>query len=118
MSKQRTKAGVEGTTSGGPWKESEAREMLREWKQSGLSGAAFARGRGIPESRLWYWSKRLREVPKSEQVSFVPVAVSAPGGRAQIEIEHAGVIVRVREELGPEQIGRLVRALSSGQGPC
>ena len=38
---------------------SDGRSLVQEWRESGLSGRAFARSRGIGEFRLWYWKNRV-----------------------------------------------------------
>lgn len=102
------------------WKEPEAREALAAWRRSGLSAAAFSASRGFSEARLWYWSRRMGvEAPKKEgAVSFVPVMLGEAGRARQIEIERSGVVLRVREDLGVEQIARLVAALAGVGTAC
>jgi hypothetical protein len=99
------------------WKESEAREALAQWRRSGLSASAFATRHGYSETRLWYWSKRLGADCAEPEVSFVPVRLEARASR-QVEIEHGGVVLRVREDLGAEQIARLVTALAAARQGC
>ena len=91
--------------------------MLAEHRQSGLSTAAFARRSGFLVSRLAYWQKRLGN-SQSTPVKFVAVQLTASAARAQIEIEHEGVIVRVREDLDVAHVARLVRALAHAAQPC
>jgi len=106
------------------WREPEARAILREWRRSGLSADAFARSRGFSSMRLWYWQKRLggSEAPSTEVVKFVALAVPSPAAASmmarQIEIEHGGVRLRVREDLDVAHVARLVSALAGVNGPC
>ena len=99
------------------WTEDEARAVLAEHRQSGLSAAAFARRSGFLVSRLAYWQKRLGD-SQSTSVQFVSVPLAASAARAQIEIEHQGVLVRVREDLDVAHVARLVRALARAAQPC
>jgi transposase-like protein len=91
------------------WTETEARAALAEWKQSGASMEAFAREHGFSPHRLSYWRTRLAE---TGEVAFVPV-VSSVRSDAVIEIEGAGILVRVREGLDAEQLARVVAAVAA-----
>jgi hypothetical protein len=101
------------------WKEPEAREALASWRRSGLSAGAFCAREGYSQTRLRYWSERLSEQSaRSSSVSFVPVALGDIRRAHQIEIEHAGVVLRVREDLDVAQLARLVAALGAGEPSC
>ena len=102
------------------WREPEARKALAEWRQSGLSAAAFCAREGYSQTRLRYWSERLGEEQSAQatSVSFVPVAWEDARQDGQIEIEHVGVVVRVREGLDVEHVARLVAALASRRPTC
>lgn len=88
------------------WTEKQGRAALDELARSGLSGAAFARSKGVSEKRLGYWRKRLAE----PAVEFVSVALPTVAA-AQIEIQHGDVVLRVREDIDVEHVARLVGAL-------
>lgn len=115
---------VQGTRSSGrgwkQWKESEAREALASWRRSSLSAAAYCSREGYSVARLRYWSERLQDVapPIPAPVSFVPIKVSDIRGARQLEIEHAGVVVRVREDLDVGHVARLVAALAAVETSC
>ena len=47
-------------------------KVLSRWKASGKSAGVFAREAGIPESRLWYWKRRIGD---AETPTFVPVRI-------------------------------------------
>ena len=66
------------------WTEPEARQVLGEWRASGLSAAAFARQKGISAMRLPYWSQRLGSSAGSE-VNFVAVPVSEAASAVELE---------------------------------
>lgn len=95
------------------WTEAEAREVIGEWRASGLSAAAFARKRGISVMRLPYWEQRLRAIA-GEEVSFVAVPLTSTHA---VEVEHQGVTVRLRE-LGAEELARLVVAIARRAREC
>ena len=101
------------------WGEEQGRAVVREWRESGLSGEAFARRKGITGVRLSYWKKR---VGAGNTLAFVavPMPVSGGGGsvQGQIEIEHRGVMVRVRESLDVEHIARLIAAMERRGRTC
>lgn len=102
-----------GKTRAKRWTEAEAREAIGEWRESGLSGAAFARKKGISPMRLPYWEQRLR-ASSGGDVSFVPVPLTSTH---TVEVEHQGVTVRVRE-LGAEELARLVVAIARRAREC
>ena len=113
----KVKRGSEALNSGRrwtQWKEPEAPEVLASWRRSGLSAAAFSARDGHSVSRLRYWSQRLQEesAPAPPSVSFVPLAVGDLRRAGQLEIEHAGVVLRVREDLDVAHVARLVAALA------
>lgn len=99
------------------WGAEEASEVLRQWRRSGKSAAAFARERGLSVRRLAYWSKRL-SLPQEPAVEFVPVKLDESPDAAVIEIEHAGVTVRVRESAGAALIERLCGAVVRAARSC
>lgn len=92
------------------WTEAEAREVIREWRASGLSAAAFARSKGISAMRLPYWEERLRD---NGEVSFVAVPIATH----DVEVEHGGVTIRVRE-LDPDRLAQLVVAIARRARDC
>ena len=102
------------------WKEPDARRALTSWRSSGLSTAAFCAREGYSETRLRYWLGRLGEqsCPSTSAVSFVPVALGDVQRVRQIEIEHGGVVLRVREDLDVKQVARLVAALAAAEQTC
>lgn len=102
------------------WKEPEAREVLAAWARSGLSAAAFCAREGYSGSRLRYWSERLggRPARPTPSVSFVPVTLADSAGARHIELEHHGVVVRVREDLDVLHVARLAAALAAREPTC
>ena len=53
-------------------KRREMAKLMTRWQASGKSAAAFARETGMPESRLWYWKRR---IGAAEAPEFVPVRI-------------------------------------------
>jgi hypothetical protein len=102
------------------WKEPEAREALAAWARSGLSTAAFCAREGYSYSRLRYWSERLgkRATAPTPSVSFVPVTLAERAVARHIELEHHGVVVRVREDLDVAHVARLAAALAAREPTC
>src|SRR5688572_7763923 len=86
------------------WTEAEARQVLDEWRASGLRAAAFARQKGISAMRLPYWSQRLASSTGGE-VSFVAVPTSEAA--SAVELEHQGVTVRFRS-VDADELARVV----------
>lgn len=102
------------------WKEPEAREALAAWARSGLSAAAFCAREGYSDSRLRYWSERLgkRSATPRPSVSFVPVTLAESAVGRHIELEHHGVVLRVREDLDVAHVARLAAALAARDATC
>ena len=66
----------QATTVGRTWTAADARAVLREWAQSGKSGAAFARSIGVVPQRLFWWRERLgREAGADRVATLLPVTV-------------------------------------------
>ncbi|HQP89251.1 MAG TPA: hypothetical protein PLL76_23605, partial [Thermoanaerobaculia bacterium] len=53
-------------------KRREMAKLMTRWRTSGKSAASFAREAGMPESRLWYWKRR---IGGAEAPAFVPVRI-------------------------------------------
>ena len=68
------------------WTKAEARQVLAEWKKSGLPLGTFARERGVGAERLRWWRKRLSEATsvkrkgrkKAAAVRLVPAMIDGP----------------------------------------
>ena len=109
----RTKRNVTTEISGGRWREPQAREVLQRWRESGLSGSAFARAHGLNPQRLLWWRKRLESADETAlaPLTFIPaevtgaaaaVIVRLPGG-VVLEVAHpAAVPARWVAELAAE----------------
>ena len=96
------------------WTEAEGREVLREWRESGLSAVKFAAQRGVTATRLSYWEERLGQKAAGDEVSFVAVPLSSPHA---VELEHRGVTVRL-SALGTDELARLVVEITRRASRC
>lgn len=77
-----------GACGGTRWTERQGRQVVAEWRKSGLSASAFARRCGMNPQRLSWWRKRLGESScrkeigsrRTSLISLVPaqVRLSAP----------------------------------------
>jgi hypothetical protein len=64
------------------WTESEAQQRLKEWRASGKPLSTFARERGLSESRLRWWQKRMGE--RSGPLARVSSPASSPLAEARL----------------------------------
>jgi len=97
------------------WHTAEAERVLEAWRQSGQSGAAFARRHGLSVRRLLRWRDRLQPSPAPV---FHPVRVVQAGepigtpGTAALELElRGGRRIRVHRGFDPELLEVLVRTV-------
>jgi len=61
------------------WTADEARTELNDWRQSGLTMAAYCRQRGLHVNRLYNWRKRLEEWIGGERAG-----AKMPGGQKSL----------------------------------
>jgi transposase-like protein len=99
------------------WTEEQARSALSELAQSGVSIAKFAEIKGVSAQRIAYWRKRLANGGPPRFVR-VDMSMAVPPTTAHIEILLDGVTVRVRENLDPETVARLVEAFARRPREC
>lgn len=95
------------------WTEAEGRAAVDAWRASKLSAETFARERGFSAHRLTYWQRRLARA----RPAFVPV-IAPTRSDTRIEIERAGVVLRLREDIDPVILARIVAALAALASPC
>lgn len=106
------------------WNEERARAVLSELEATGQSVAEFARRKAVSVQRLFYWRKRLGKATTTQFVAVtLPRATTLQPAQAatsgRIEIAVSGTVIRVREELDVEYVGRLVEAIARRMGePC
>lgn len=96
-------------------KRREMAKLMTRWRTSGKSAAAFAREAGMPESRLWYWKRRIgaAQVP-----AFVPVRIVSeerPPAAAFFELTFGD---GRRLVIPPTLTGRPLRQLLSALRAC
>lgn len=97
------------------------RGLLAEQEASGLSVRAFAAARGLKESQLWNWRRRLREsglapvAPSPDP--FLPVAVipdPAPPSASSFELAlPGGLRIQVAHGFDAVELRRLIRTIGS-----
>ena len=74
-------------------RETEWRQRVSDWRQSGMSGAEFCREHELPEWQFRYWVKRIAELDGPGDEGFARVSspvsglcLSLPGG-LRLEVE-------------------------------
>lgn len=109
------------------WTEDHARSVLKAWRESGQSGAAFARSIGVVAQRLFWWRKRLarraaRKAAATKAPSFVPVAVRtadpiALSASIVVTVGSGGVRIEVRDldDATAAWVATMVGALSEAR---
>jgi transposase-like protein len=94
----------------------EMRRVLAELDRSDLSTKAFCERRGIGQSLVSYWRKRLAESDrlKPSSAAFVPVhVVERSPARALIVELPEGARIHVPPGFDAEELRRLLRAVAS-----
>lgn len=94
------------------------REVVAEWRRSGLSMAAFCRERELVPTTFYTWRRRVE--PANGDEAFVPVHVVASSGpddeRCEPSLEvvvAGGRRVMVREDFDSETLQRVIMALET-----
>ena len=101
------------------WGVEDAREVLDEWRRSGVTLTEFARREGLSRNRLSWWRGRLGEErpPRFHRIELVGTPVSAVaggGGGEGIEIVVGGARrVVVRPGFDRELLAEVLRVLES-----
>lgn len=85
--------------------EEEKRQLLAEWKASGLSKVAFAKERSLSPNSLHRWQKTLATP------AFVEVLATRPAGPVFVLRLREGVQVEVCAGFDARELRRLVDAL-------
>lgn len=98
------------------WNYEQGKQVIEEWRQSGLSMSAFARERGLNTQRLYYWRERVEgggSGASEGRSKLVPgVVVGVGGNGVSVELTR-GVVVEAATtaNLDVEWLVRLVVAL-------
>jgi hypothetical protein len=107
------------------WTPRHAREVIARWRTSGKSASVYGAEHGITPTRLSYWAKQVGalDAPVDVAPAFVAVSVPPPTAaatpRAAIEIEVAGLTVRIAERIDALYVAQLIAALrTSGDPRC
>lgn len=98
------------------WRAAEAAQVVEVWRQSGVSGAAFAREHGLSVRRLLRWRDRLAraEAPVFHPVRVVDPHEPASAERAVLELEvRGGRRIRVPAGFDAELLEELVRTVEA-----
>ena len=99
------------------WTLEQARQVVEQWKASGKSGVAFAAEQGFSATRLSYWSKQIeavaRKAPKFVAVPIDTRVATMSRSAPRIEIEVAGLMLRVGDEVDVRYVAQLVAALQT-----
>ena len=100
---------------------------------SGLSIRDYCRQQNVSEPSFYVWRQRLqpdgsrnatsvanrgRRSKKHGEAGFIPVEITA-GRQVGIEIETpAGIVIRLREDVSPETLQRVIGAAGNGPSSC
>ncbi len=95
-----------------PWNAAEARRVVDEWKQSGVTIAEFARKRGLVPERLYLWRKRFEaEGSKpTRTLTLVPATVVSTTAEVAFRLPN-GVAIEVGNA-SPAWVAAVVRELT------
>lgn len=104
------------------WSIEEAKDVLGEWRASGLSAGAFAKKAGLRRNRLNWWRKRLRDwceepcaVTSLKLVPLVPSEVVARPMSGAVTMRLPGSVELEFEDasqLRPEWVAAVVREVA------
>ena len=113
------------------WSAEEKAAIVAESHTSGESVCSVARRHGLTPSQLFTWRRQARRAlmpPEASPITFVPAIVEAPseppsGAMARrsrrprpvggIELEIAGVVIRIGAGAGEPQITAVIRAVKA-----
>ena len=88
------------------------RTILDQWRQSGLSKAAFCREHGIAAWQFHYWFRRLS--PSSPEPDGAFARVECPAGGAGVRLRlPSGAAIEVDRDFDPATLVRLLRAVAT-----
>lgn len=103
------------------WREADAREVLTDWRESGLALSRYEREMGLSSNRLRWWKRKAgaaRAPVKSSEPRFVPAVVTLSGGAGAVATVRAagGVYIEVADTAAvPAQwLAAVARELARG----
>lgn len=88
----------------------EGKRLIAEFKVSGLSQAKFVEKKGIKQSSLQYWLRRVRKAEDKPELQFVEV-VAKDNGSIRLELP-GGAAVHFDMPPSPEYLAHLALELS------
>jgi hypothetical protein len=93
----RTKRATRIEIPPGRWRETQARRVLRWWRDSGLSASAFARSHQLNAQRLLWWRKRLEVAGETAlaPLRFIPAEVTGLAAAAAVVRLPGGIAVEL-----------------------
>lgn len=101
----------------GSGREANARRVLRRWKASGLSQAAFCRRAGITTVTLGRWRREFGDGDGGPRGGFVEVRLGPSAGSAAYDLELAsGRHLRIPAGFDAQELERLLAVL--GRAGC
>ena len=96
----------------GHWTHAEAEDVLRAWRDSGLSLKRFAREQGIASQRLYWWRQKLERARARPSTALVAVSVTPPPrGDPVTVVLRSGHMVRVAPGFDEDTLSRVVTLL-------
>lgn len=109
-----------GKRPGTYWKTEQAKDVLSEWRASGLSVKAFAAKAGLRRNRLNWWRKRLGDwseegAPAESSLKLVPLipseVVASPRMRGAVTMRLPGGLELEFDDgqLSPEWVAAVAR---------
>jgi DNA-binding transcriptional regulator YiaG len=97
------------------WSEQEARDVLDQHSQSGLSLHAFAESIGCSVSRIQYWRSKLRAPQRAASDAFVAVHVR-PSHAIKLMVD--AIAIELPEDTQPERIADIIAAIAQRLRAC
>jgi len=91
------------------------RQMVEQFRRSGLSRRAFSRQRGIPISTLNWWLRKIKPtsnlpIPiEFSEVMVIPPSTKENGAWAMELVAPSGLTIRCREALTAPDLMQLLR---------
>ena len=84
----------------------QGRALIRSWRQSGLSAAAFARQIGVHPNRITFWKRRLALVDQPATPAQLTAFIQIPevGNRAAVAVPETAFVTQTIEAVLPNGI--------------
>ena len=95
-----------------PWNEGEARGVLDEWKQSGVTIAEFSRKRGLVPERLYLWRKRFAAEGSQPARALTLVPATIVSTNAELVLRLPNEVTIEVGNASPTWLATMVRELT------